>query len=110
MRQEDPAAVISEAAATGADATCRHALDMFAEIYGAEAANLALKFLALGGVYLGGGIAPKILPTLMCGGFLSAFLDKGRLKTTLERIPVRVALNDSAALLGAAHIARTMLR
>jgi len=110
MRHEDPAAVINEAAATGADATCRHALDIFAEIYGAEAANLALKFLALGGVYLGGGIAPKILPALMRGGFLRAFLDKGRLKTTLERIPLRVALNDSAALLGAAHIACTILR
>jgi glucokinase len=109
MRSEDPSAAISEAALAGKDPTCVHALEMFVEIYGAEAANLALKFLAMGGVYLGGGIAPKILPILQQGGFMRAFLDKGRFKSTLERIPVRVSLNPAAALLGAAYIARTML-
>jgi glucokinase len=109
MRTEDPSAVISEAALGGKDPICVHALEMFVEIYGAEAANLALKFLAMGGVYLGGGIAPKILPILQRGGFMRAFLDKGRFKSTLERIPVRVSLNPAAALLGAAYIARTML-
>jgi glucokinase len=109
MRTEDASAVISEAALGGKDATCTRALEMFVEIYGAEAANLALKFLAMGGVYLGGGIAPKILPMLEQDRFMRAFLNKGRLKSTLERIPVRVSLNPAAALVGAAHIARTML-
>jgi glucokinase len=109
IRTEDPSAAISEAALSGKDSTCTRALEMFVEIYGAEAANLALKFLAMGGVYLGGGIAPKILPMLQQGNFMGAFLNKGRLKSTLERIPVRVSLNPAAALVGAAHIARTML-
>ena len=109
MRTEDASAVISEAALSGKDPTCTRALEMFVEIYGAEAANLALKFLAMGGVYLGGGIAPKILPMLEQDRFMRAFLNKGRLKSTLERIPVRVSLNPAAALVGAAHIARTML-
>ena len=78
-------------------------------IYGAEAANLALKYLALGGVYVCGGIAPKILPALQTGGFIRAFLDKGRLRATLEQIPVRVCLNEDAALIGAAHVAAAML-
>jgi glucokinase len=110
MRTEDPSAVISEVALAGGDPRCAQALEMFVEIYGAEAANLALKFLALGGVYLGGGIAPKILPVLERGGFLRAFLNKGRLKSTLERIPVRVTLDPAAALIGAAHIALSMLQ
>ena len=73
--------------------------------YGAEAGNLALKLLALGGVYLGGGIAPKILKFLAGGGFMEAFLDKGRLSQLLETIPVRVILDDTCALLGAAAYA-----
>jgi len=109
MRSEDSSAVISDTALSGRDPRCLHALEMFVEIYGAEAANLALKFLALGGVYIGGGIAPKILPLLRRGGFLRAFLGKGRLKSTLERIPIRVVLEPSAALIGAAHIALSML-
>ena len=71
-------------------------------IYGAEAGNLALKLMALGGVYLGGGIAPKILPKLEDGGFMQAFADKGRFVEMLSGIPVRVILNDQTALLGAA--------
>ena len=108
MLSNDPAAVISEAALTGQDRRCVHALEIFVQIYGAEAANLALKFLALGGVYLGGGIAPKILPFLKKGGFMRAFLNKGRLNATLERIAVRVSLNQDAALIGAAHLAASM--
>jgi glucokinase len=109
MSSEDPAAVISEAALEGRDARCVHALEMFAAIYGAEAANLALKFLAMGGIYLGGGIAPKILPFLQRGGFIRAFLDKGRLRSTLERITISVSLNPAAALIGAAYVAASML-
>jgi glucokinase len=109
MRTADPSAVISEVGLAGGDPRCAHALEIFTAIYGAEAANLALKYLALGGVYLCGGIAPKILPALQSGGFGRAFLDKGRLRATLERIPVRVSLNPDAGLIGAAHVAATML-
>ena len=105
----DPAAAISDAALAGRDSVCLHAVTMFCDIYGSEAANLALKMLALGGVFLGGGIAPKILPMLMQGGFMRAFLSKGRLNEILSRIEVRVVLNPAAALLGAAHCAAAML-
>lgn len=109
-RASDAAAVISEAALAGRDPRCGEALRIFADIYGAEAANLALKFLALGGVYIGGGIAPKILPMLTAGGgFVRAFLAKGRLAKVLSRIPLRVSLNQAAALIGAARCAMEML-
>jgi glucokinase len=108
MRAEDPSAVISELALDGRDPRCVNALEIFTAIYGAEAANLALKYLALGGVYLCGGIAPKILPFLQRGDLVKAFLDKGRLRSTLERISVRVSLNPSAALIGAAWAAVAM--
>jgi len=108
MRTEDPSAVISESALEGRDPRCVHALEIFTAIYGAEAANLALKYLALGGVYICGGIAPKILPFLQRGGLVEAFLDKGRLRPTLERIDIRVSLNPSAALIGAAWAAVAM--
>lgn len=105
----DHAAAVSEAAIAGRDPVCVHALTMFCDIYGSEAANLALKVLALGGVYLGGGIAPKILPMLMGGAFVKGFLAKGRLNEILKRIEVRVSLNPAAGLLGAAHVAAAML-
>ncbi len=108
-RDADAAAVISEAALKGRDPRCVEALGIFTDIYGAEASNLALKFMALGGVYVGGGIAPKILATLGAGGFLRAFLAKGRLDKVLARIPVRVSLNPAAALIGAARCAMEML-
>jgi glucokinase len=78
-------------------------------IYGAEAGNLALKIMAAGGVYLGGGIAPKILPKLSDGTFVRAFADKGRFSSLLEDIPVRVILSEKAALLGAARYAAAAL-
>ncbi len=109
MATEDPSAVIGETAIAGTDTRCVHALELFAAIYGAEAANLALKYLAIGGVYLCGGIAPKILPFLQRGGLVEAFLDKGRLRSTLQRIGVRVSLNPSAAIIGAAWAAAAML-
>jgi len=109
MRSEDPSAVISATALAEKDARCMHALEIFTAIYGSEAANVALKFLALGGVYVAGGIAPKILPYLERGCFVRAFLDKGRFRSTLEKIPIRVALNPNAGLIGAAHMAALML-
>ena len=106
---DDPAAVISEAALASRDPRCAEALGLFVDIYGAEAANLALKYMALGGVYLGGGIAPKILAALNTGRFVRAFLAKGRLDKVLARIPVRVSLNPGAGLIGAARCAMEML-
>ncbi len=109
MRTEDPSAVIGECAIAGSDGRCVHALELFTAIYGAEAANLALKYLAIGGVYLCGGIAPKILPFLQRGGLVAAFLDKGRLRSMLERFDIRVSLNPSAALIGAAWAGAAMM-
>lgn len=104
MKKGDPAAVVSEWGRLNKDLGCIHALDWFISLYGAEAGNLALKFLALGGVYIGGGIAPHILEK-MKRGFSAAFADKGRFKPLLETIPIWVVLNDNAALLGAASYA-----
>jgi glucokinase len=109
LRREDPGTVITEHGLAGADALCAKALAMFASIYGAEAGNLALKALALGGVVVAGGIAPRLLPVLGGGGFLSAFRDKGRLAPLMETIPVRVALDPRAPLLGAARVAADLL-
>lgn len=85
---------------------CKQALEIFSSIYGNESANLALKIFAIGGVYIGGGIAPKLLPMLKKGGFVSHFRDKGRFSNLLSEIPIRVILNEFTALLGAAYYAR----
>jgi glucokinase len=105
MEHGDPARVVSEHALNGSSPLCVLALDLFVSIYGAEAGNLALKAMATGGVYVGGGIAPKILPKLKEPGFLEAFRAKGRLSKLLEAIPVCVILNDKTALLGAGRLA-----
>lgn len=102
---EDAARAISAAGLAGRSPICVRALDLFAAAYGAAAGNLALVGTATGGVYLGGGIAPKLLPKLADGTFLRAFLDKGRLRSYLEAIPVRVILNEKAAMYGAARLA-----
>jgi glucokinase len=96
---------ISAAALAGTDERAVKALDLMVSIYGAEAGNLALKIMATGGVYLGGGIAPRILPKLRDGTFMRTFTAKGRFSALLQGIPVQVILNDKAALLGAAHCA-----
>ncbi|XXF75204.1 glucokinase [Myxococcaceae bacterium GXIMD 01537] len=101
----DVAPVISSHGLAGDDPLCTQALSMFVSIYGAEAGNLALKVVARGGVYVAGGIAPKILPKLLDGTFRSAFVDKGRLSPLLEQTPVKVVLNSDAGLLGAAELA-----
>jgi glucokinase len=108
MRDQDPGAVISQAGLEGKSDLCVEALDLFVSLYGAEAGNLALKVLATGGVYLGGGIAPKIIRKLQDPIFLNAFTAKGRMKPLLQAIPVRVILNDKTALLGAARYAARM--
>ncbi len=101
----DPAAVISKAALAGTCELCAQALDLFVSLYGAEAGNLALKLMAIGGIFIGGGIAPKIIPKLKESTFMKAFVVKGRMQALLEEIPVRVILNDKTALLGAARYA-----
>jgi glucokinase len=110
LRRDDPGVVITQQAIAGGDALCVKAVAMFVSIYGAEAGNLALKVLALGGVIVAGGIAPRIVPLLRKGGFVAAFRDKGRLTALMDTIPVRVALNPRAPLLGAARIAADLLR
>jgi len=99
---------ISDAALTHECRRCVEALDMFVEAYGAEAGNLALRSVATAGVYLGGGIAPKLLSALESGSFLEAFLSKEPLADLLRLIPVRVILNPSAGLLGAATFAERL--
>ncbi|MGC1456532.1 MAG: glucokinase [Nitrospirota bacterium] len=109
MKAEDPAAVITESARLKKSRLCVAALDLFVSIYGAAAGNLALQVMASGGVYLGGGIAPKIIWKLKDGLFIKAFRDKGRLNSIVQRMPVKVIMNDRAALLGAAaHAARLL--
>jgi glucokinase len=103
LADEDPSSVISELALADKDSACVRALELFSAIYGAEAGNMALRALAVGGVFLAGGIAPKILPFLKRGPFMSAFTDKGRFSDFMRKTPVRVATNDSAPVLGAAH-------
>jgi glucokinase len=103
LRQGDhPAQTISQLAIAKKCPLCVHALDLFVSLYGAEAGNLALKLMATGGVYLGGGIAPKIIAKLREPGFMNAFTAKGRMRPLLQDIPVRVILNPKTALLGAA--------
>jgi glucokinase len=102
---EDPSVVISQEGLAASNAICVEALNLFVSVYGAEAGNLALRAKSTGGVYIGGGIAPKILAKLKDGTFMSVFLDKGRYRELLSDMPVRVILNDQAALQGAAYYA-----
>lgn len=106
----DPTPVIVTAAfdETRPCQLCQATLEMFVSILGAEAGNLALKVLSTGGVYLAGGIPPRILPLLERGAFMTAFLRKGRLSHLLAPMPVNVVLNAKAALLGAMHFGLEM--
>jgi len=101
----DPNSVITEFGLAAKSELCAKTLDMFVSAYGAEAGNLALKVLSVGGLYVGGGIAPRILEKLKDGTFMKAFTDKGRLSQLLINMPVRVILESRAALMGAAAYA-----
>jgi glucokinase len=103
-RRGDAPAAITEAA-RAEDGLCRRALQTFCSLYGSEAGNLALKSLATGGVYVAGGIAPKVLPELQDGRFRAAFLAKGRMRPLLEAMPVLVVLDPNTTVLGAAALA-----
>lgn len=108
LKLEDPAAAITEAARLGKSKLCEATLELFVSIYGAAAGNLALQVMATGGVFLGGGMAPKLNWKLREGAFMRAFTNKGRLSPIVARIPVKVIMNDQAALFGAAAYAAKM--
>ena len=105
----DPSAAIAQSALEGTSDICVQALDIFVSVYGAEAGNLALKVVATGGLFVGGGIAPKIIRKLSSSTFLKAFQAKGRMSHLLRDIPVRVITNDKTALLGAGRVAALAL-
>jgi glucokinase len=105
MQQEDQATVIVRHAVGGTDCLAGRTLDVFCEVFGAQAGNLALTVVATGGVYLAGGIAPRLVERLRAGAFLSAFHNKGRLSELLSRMPVHVITNPNVGLLGAAAVA-----
>jgi glucokinase len=103
MRAGDPGAVVAQHARDGRSPLCARTMDLFMALYGAEAGDLGLKVMSRGGVYVGGGIAPKNLDLLKQGAFMGRFTSKGRLSPLLEAMPVRVILNEKTGLLGAAH-------
>ena len=105
MAKEDPAAVIGRLGLAGSDPLCARTLGLFVEIYGSEAGNIALQYRATGGVYVGGGIATRILPALLTGAFRKAFLDKPPLEDLLARIPLKVVKDRRLGLFGAAAAA-----
>ncbi|MFI4890834.1 MAG: glucokinase [Steroidobacterales bacterium] len=105
MRGQDLAAAISQAALENRSPVCVQALDMLVSIYGAEAGNVALKFMTYGGLFIGGGIAPKIITKLRDGNFMRAYLAKGRMQRIVAAMPVHVIMNPNTALLGAARCA-----
>lgn len=102
---KDPAALISQLALEKKASICQQTMSIFVAVYGAEAGNCALKFMSLGGMFIGGSIAAKNVPLMQGPEFLNAFFDKGRMRTLLEDIPVNIVLNDDAGLLGAARYA-----
>ncbi len=102
---DDSSAVVARAALANEAEICVKALELFVSVYGAEAGNLALRAKSVRGLYIGGGIAPKILDKLKDGTFMRAFSDKGRYSDLLAAIPVQIILNDQAALRGAAYYA-----
>ena len=99
---DDRAAVVASAGLNGGQEACVAALELFVSLLGAQAGNLALSFVATGGVYLAGGMPPKILPAILRGAFIERFMDKGRMRPLLEDIPVNVILDQDTPLLGAA--------
>lgn len=108
--ETEPAARITQQAFADTCSACKETVHIWMEAYGAEAGNMALRVLPFGGVYVGGGIAIKLLPKLKDGSFVRAFSDKAQLSTQLARIPIYVVLNEDAPVLGAAHVALATLK
>src|SRR6202011_4696963 len=100
---KDPPALISQLALEKKAPLCEQTMQIFVSVYGAEAGNCALKFMSLGGIFIGGSIAAKNIPLMKAPDFLEAFVDKGRMRGLLQDVPVKIVLNDDAGLLGAAH-------
>jgi len=109
IQQGDSPQIISELGVEGKSSACSRTLQLFTTIYASEAGNIALKMLALGGVFIGGGIAPKILDFLKKGEFMESFTGKGRFSDLLAGIPVKVVLNDNTALLGSMYFAQNLI-
>jgi glucokinase len=110
MERKGRAPAISDTGLESTDPVCRESLELFTRLYAREAGNHALKIMATGGVYLGGGIAPRILPILQEGFFMEMFVAKGPMRKIMQAMPVKVILNDKTALLGAANYAVNLLR
>lgn len=105
LTENDPGEVITKHGLSNKSPACEKALEIFISLYGAIAGNLALQFLTRGGLYIGGGIAPNILPLIKSGLFMESFYSKGRFKSFMREVPVKVILNDKASLIGVAHYA-----
>lgn len=109
LKSADPAAVVGEAGVAGSCPTCAEAVELFISLYGAQAGNLALTVMGVGGVYVGGGIVTKMLPKMTTGTFMHSFTAKGRWAAFMADIPVHVILNAKASQLGAAHAASALV-
>lgn len=108
MQEENQAGVISSAALNHEFDLCVQALDIFVSVLGAQAGNMVLTVWATGGIYLGGGVSPKILPKLLDGSVVASYLNKGRVASFVKKTPLYVIRDDHAALLGAAYLASTL--
>jgi glucokinase len=109
-RAEDHAVPISQYGLEGKARICERTLDIFVAIYGAEAGNLALRMMAVGGVFVSGGIAGKLLPKMQGPAFMEAFVEKGRMKSLLQTVPVKLIINEHIGLVGAARYAVTRMQ
>jgi glucokinase len=109
-RAEDHAIPISQYGLEGKARICERTLDIFVAIYGAEAGNLALRMMAVGGVFISGGIAGKLLPKMQRPAFMEAFVEKGRMKSLLQTVPVKLIINEHIGLVGAARYAVTRMQ
>jgi glucokinase len=109
MQQEDPSAVVGSAGVAGSCATCSEAVELFVSLYGAQAGNLALAVMALGGMYIGGGIVTKLLPKMTGGAFMEAFTAKQPFADLMAEIPVHILLNPQTSRIGAAHAAAELV-
>jgi glucokinase len=109
LQRDDPSAVIGTAGLGGVCSTCAEAVSMFVRLYGAQAGNLALTTMALGGVYVGGGIVTKLLPKITGGAFVEAFTAKEPHRALMQRMPVWILLNPRTSQRGAAHAAADLI-
>ncbi len=110
LEREDPSAVVGQSGVEGTCPTCEEAVDLFVELYGAQAGNLALSVMALGGIYVGGGVVTKLLPKVKAGGFVAGLRDIGRFEEMMKQVPVHIILDPKASLLGAAQLALDLAR